>query len=471
MPSRRSFPQELKRIGGWISLAILLAAIVLILVYRPDLAAEAAAGLTAHNLCAAAFTSGLSPDVAFQESVVPMTSGWARFIRYRIDHPRRSVTASFAGLIHATARFTQGYGCRLEYSENLPSPPPRSFSPANTADAFAPATVVTTTDPTIAAAIDRVFSENSKEPTKNVKAVVVVKDDHLIAERYAPGYSIKTPLLSYSVAKSFTNALLGILVREGRLRVDQPVGAPEWVGQSDPRGQITVELLLQMRSGLNAAGAGTGFDPVSRMLFTQSDMAGFAAQHDLKVLPGTKWEYTDANTLILDRLLGDTVGGGAAGMREFAERELFTPLHMSDVTMEFDGRGVFVGSNYVYAPARAFARFGELFMNDGVTPDGRRILPQGWVSWSRRSILGEPYGAGFWTNDGPSEEAAWYVQLGFPKDGFFARGIQGQCIYIVPSEHIVVARFGYSLPDPSGMQEEDDLALINSVIHVTHRSQ
>jgi CubicO group peptidase (beta-lactamase class C family) len=331
--------------------------------------------------------------------------------------------------------------------------------------------VVAASDPTIAAAIDRVFSEHPKEPFKDVKAVVVVKDDHLIAERYAPGYTIKTPLLGYSVAKSFTNALLGILVREGRLRVDQPVGAPEWAGQNDPRGRITVEQLLQMRSGLSAAETGTGFDPVPRMLFTQSDMAGFAAQYDLKVTPGREWEYTSANTLILDRLLGDTAGGGAAGMREFAERELFAPLHMSDVTMEFDGKGVFVGSMYVYAPARAFARFGQLFMNDGVTPNGRRILPPGWVLWSRQSVLGEPYGAGFWTNDGPSEEAAWYVKLGFPKDGFFARGIQGQNIYIVPSEQVVVARFGFSLPDRSGMQEEDDLALIDTVIHVTHRPQ
>jgi CubicO group peptidase (beta-lactamase class C family) len=471
MSSRRSFRQKLKRIGGWISFAILLVAILLVLVFRPDRAAKAGAGLAAHNLCGAAFTSGLDPDAAFRESVIPLTGGWARFIRYRIDHPGRSVTASFAGVVHATAYFTEGYGCRLEYPENLPAPPPRSFSPAATADTFVPATVVVTTDPTIAAAIDRVFSEHPKEPTKNVKAVVVVKDDHLIAERYAPGYTIKTPLLSYSVAKSFTNALLGILVREGRLRVDQPVGAPEWAGQSDPRRRITVEHLLQMRSGLNAAETGTGFDPASQMLLTQSDMAGFAAQQELKVTPGTKWEYTSANTLILDRLLGDTVGGGAVGMREFAERELFTPLHMSDVTMEFDGRGVFVGSTYVYAPARAFARFGELFMQDGVSPDGRRILPQGWVSWSRHSTLGEQYGAGFWTNDGPSEGAVWYVKLGFPKDGFYASGIQGQSIYIVPSEHIVVARFGCSLPDRSGMQEEDDLALIDTVIHVTHRSQ
>lgn len=460
-----------KRIGRCIGFAIFLAAIVLIILYRPDRVAKAAAGLTAHNLCAAVFIAGLNPDATFRELVQPMIPRLGRFIGYRVDRSGSSVTASFAEVVHATARFTTGYGCRLEHPEDLPSPSPRPLSAMSMPDAFAPPTIVATTDPTITTAIDRVFSERPEEPIKDVKAIVVVKNDHVIAERYAPGYGISTPLLSYSVAKSFTNAILGILVREGRLRVDQPVGAPEWAAQGDPRSRITVEQLLQMRSGLDAEETGTGFDPSSQMLMNQSDMAGFAARHGLKAPPGTHWEYTSCNTLILDRLLGNTVGGGAAGMREFAERELFTPLRMTDVTMEFDGRGVFVGSSFVYAPARAFARFGELYLNDGVAPDGHRILPEGWVAWSRRSVLGAEYGAGFWTNDGPNEYAAWRVAHGFPKDGFFPAGTMGQHIFIVPSERVVVARFGYSRDDPSGMQDEDDLALIDAVIRATHRSR
>jgi CubicO group peptidase (beta-lactamase class C family) len=132
-----------------------------------------------------------------------------------------------------------------------------------------------------------------------------------------------------------------------------------------------------MRSGLDAAETGNGFDPVSQMEFTQDDMAGFAARHRLKRPPGGAWEYTSANTLILDRLIGRTVGGGAAGLSDFAARELFSPLHMSGVTIEFDGTGVFVGSPYVYASARDYARFGQLYLNDGVAPDGARILPEG----------------------------------------------------------------------------------------------
>jgi CubicO group peptidase (beta-lactamase class C family) len=116
---------------------------------------------------------------------------------------------------------------------------------------------------------------------------------------------------------------------------------------------------------------------------------------------------------------------------------------MPNVTMEFDGAGAFVGSTWVYAPARAFARFGQLYVMDGIAPDGRRVLPEGWVAWSRRSTLGTSYGAGFWTNDGPSRLAANRVAGGFPKDGFFASGNLGQRIYIVPSQKLVVVRFGY----------------------------
>jgi CubicO group peptidase (beta-lactamase class C family) len=460
-----------KRISRWIGFAILLAAIVLIIVYRPDRVAKAAAGLTAHNLCAATFTAGLDPDATFRELVQPMIPRMGRLIWYRVDRPGSSVTASFAGAAHATARFTTGYGCRLEYPEDLPPPRPRPLSPRFLLDNFAPPTTVAPTDPTIASAMDRVFSERPDEPIKDVKALVVVKNGHVIAERYSPGFGIDTPLLSYSVAKSFTNALLGILVRQGRLRVDQPAGAPEWAKPDDPRGRITIEELLQMRSGLDAEETGTGFDPAAQMLFNQSDMAGFAARHRLKAPPGTHWEYTSINILILDRLLGNTVGGGAPGMREFAERELFNPLNMTNITMEFDGRGVFVGSSYVYAPARAFARFGDLYVNDGIAPDGHRILPEGWVAWSRSSVLGAAYGAGFRTNDGPNEFAAWRVEQGFPKDGFYADGYLGQRIYIVPSEHIAVARFGYSRADTTGMQEEDDYALIATVIRATHGAQ
>ncbi|MGF7179097.1 serine hydrolase domain-containing protein [Tunturiibacter psychrotolerans] len=447
-----------------ITATLLLALVVLIIVFRPDRAARAAVGLTAHSLCSAVFVEKADPDATFREMIRPMVGPkMVGLIGYQVDRANFSVSVSFGGLIHATAHDTPGYGCRVEYPANLPlSGLPQTSEAASTSSGFDSDALVVGSDPAIRIAINRIFAEEPGQPTKDVKAVVVVKDGQIIAEHYAPGVGVETPLLSYSVAKSLTNALLGVLVHQDRLHVDQPVGALEWSDPGDARRKITIEDLIRMRSGLNAAEAGNGFDPVSQMEFCQSDMAGFAAKHRLKKPPGAEWEYTSANTLILDRLLGQVVGGGAAGMRTFADQELFNPLHMSGVTMEFDGRGVFVGSSYMYAPARAYARFGQLYLDDGVTPEGRRILPEGWVAWSSRSTLGAPYGAGFWTNDGSSSTAAWRVEHGFPKDGFFASGILGQRIYIVPSKHVVVARFGYSRPPDFGIA--DDIALIKVAV-------
>jgi CubicO group peptidase (beta-lactamase class C family) len=455
--------QVTKRLVKFSVASLAITAFTLFLIFRPDLAARSATGLTAHNLCSAIFVSGLDADATFRELVRPMIgAGVASLIRYRVDTSGNMVTASLVGAFNSTARATPGYGCRLEFSDNLPISA-RELQPAVPASGgFAPSTPVLAASSAIAAAIDRVFAERADQPIKDVKAVVVVKNGEVIAERYAPGFGVETPLLGYSVSKSFTNALLGVLVREGRLNTSQAVGAPEWSTKGDPRSAITIENLLRMESGIDAAETGTGFDPVTRMELTQSDMAAFAARHGLKQAPGTAWEYTSANTLILDRLLGNIVGGGAAGMRDFAERELFLPMQMRGVTMEFDGAGDFVGSSYVYAPARSYARLGILYLKDGIAPNGERILPAGWVAWSAQSRLGAPYGAGFWTNDGLSPDARWRIAHGFPKDGFFASGNLGQRIYIVPSKGLVVARFGYSRPPNFGI--EDDVALIDAVI-------
>jgi CubicO group peptidase (beta-lactamase class C family) len=452
-----------KRIGWWTGAVMLLGLAVSAAVFRPDRAMQAGAGLTAHNLCSAVFVAGLPADDTYREMVLPMLGRIAgSLVSYQVDRHDRSVEASFIGIRKARARFTPGYGCRLDYPENVPAPAPLAAK-APVDDDFAPRYPVTSTDPVIAAAIERVFREDPEQPVKHVKAVVIVKDGHVVAERYAPGFGIDTPVLSWSVAKSFTNALLGILVGQGRLRVDQPLAAPEWTGAGDdPRLRVTIEDLMRMQSGLDVEESESGFSPVARMEFTLADMAGFAARHPLKDPPGKVWEYTSADTLLLSRLLGQTVGGGATGMRDFAEKELFAPLHMASPTMEFDGAGTFLGSSYVHASARDYARLGQLYVNDGIAPDGRRILPEGWVAWSRHSALGAPYGAGFWTNDGPSRVAAVRVANGFPKDGFYASGILGERIYIVPSERLVIVRLGYSRPPDFGIQ--DDIALISAAI-------
>lgn len=430
-------------------------------VFRPDQALRVAAGVAAHHVCSMTFVGGQDPTTTFRQLVVPMIGKvGSSLLTPRVLRDRRRVEVDGPFRLLAAADFTPGYGCRLDLPGNRPlTADVTRHAPRH--DSFALDAIVKP-DGGLATAMDRVFAERDGEPLKQVKAVVVVKDGKVVAERYAAGVDERSPLVSFSVAKSFTNAFLGMLAMRGRLDVTAPLDAPEWRGQGDPRAVITVENLMRMSSGLAAEEAESAFSPVAKMEFLHADMAGFAAAQPAKEAPGTRFEYTSADTVLLDRMLGERIGGGPAGLRDFARRELFDRLGMGDVTMEFDGQGTFVGSTYVYATARDYARLGQLYLDDGVAPDGTRLLPQGWVAWSRRSTLGAPYGAGFWTNDGPSDVAKVRVDGGFPKDGFFASGVMGQRIYVIPSQRLVVVRFGYSAPPSYGI--EDDIGLIAAAI-------
>ncbi|KJV28121.1 hypothetical protein VI08_16985 [Luteibacter yeojuensis] len=429
---------------------------------RPDQALRVAAGVAAHHVCSMVFVGQQDPEAIFRELVRPMIgSAGAALLSVHVDRPARRVAVDGLVSTLATASYTPGYGCRLDLPGNVAFTAAPAVTPA-VDDGFAPPKAVVTDKPAVAMALDRVFDERPGDAPKAVKAVVIVKDGKVVAERYAPGYGIHSPLISFSVAKSFTNALLGLLVHDGKLDATRLLDPPEWRTPGDPRAAITIEDLMRMQSGLAAEEAESAFSPVAKMEFLNADMAGFAAAQPAKKAPGKTFEYTSADTVLLSRLVGETVGGGAAGLRAFTRQRLFAPLHMGDVTMEFDGKGTFIGSTYVYTSARDYARFGLLYLNDGKAPDGTRVLPEGWARWSRTSMLGAPYGAGFWTNDGPSDVARMRVQGGFPKDGYFASGTMGQRIYIVPSAHLVITRFGYSAPPAYGI--EDDVGLIKAAI-------
>src|ERR1700704_3466676 len=176
-------------------------------------------------------------------------------------------------------------------------------------------------------------------------------------------------------------------------------------------------------------------------------MAGFAAKAAIIAPPGTRWAYSSPSTQILARIIRDIVGGPEQTLA-FAWRELFNPLGMRDVTLEFDATGTLHGTSYMLASARDWARFGLLYLNDGMI-GGRRILHEDWVDFSAAATLGTDYGAGFWTNRSEHEYAKGRVRLGIPGDAFFASGDLGQRIVIMPTQRPVVVRLGDSV-DPTG---------------------
>jgi CubicO group peptidase (beta-lactamase class C family) len=226
-------------------------------------------------------------------------------------------------------------------------------------------------DPALARALDQAFAPEEGDAARFTRAIVVVHDGRVIAERYAPGIGVDTPLLSHSIAKSVMNALIGILVREGKLSLDRTLAPPAWAER------VNVDQLLRMTSGLPLdEGAGPGL--AQQMWFIEPDDGAFAEGTQLAAEPGRQWAYGNLGYAVLSRLLRDAAGGTPQPVAEFAWTELFGPLGMARATMEFDGTGSPMGSNVFFASARDWARFGLLYLNDGVA-NGRRILPEGWV--------------------------------------------------------------------------------------------
>jgi CubicO group peptidase (beta-lactamase class C family) len=283
-------------------------------------------------------------------------------------------------------------------------------------------------------------------PLHQTYAVVVVCQGRLVLERYEgllpqwdkPGKPVTrdTPLLSWSMAKSMLHAVVGVLVAEGRLVLDEPAPVAGWRAPGDPRQAITLQHLLEMRDGLDFKEdyEDAATSDVMQMLFGggQADMAAFAADRRLAARPGSRFNYSSGTSNLISGIVAREVGSGGPYRRFLADR-LFGPLGMATATARFDDAGTWVASSYAYATARDFARFGLLYLRDGIWED-RRLLPEGWVDHGRRPRSVDPengdlYGSHWWTGDEP--------------DGaFWAAGHEGQFIDVSPARDLVLVRMG-----------------------------
>ena len=374
------------------------------------------------------------------------------------------------GSSHAVYR-GDGLGCYLDHGRVATDIrlPPMDVKPL--LPEIAGPSVVAPQSPQLAEALDRAFAEPDRSTPRNTRAIVVMKDGRVIAERYADGIGIDTPLLGFSATKSVMSALSGILVRKGALKLNDPVPIAAWQGPGDARSEITLDHLLRHTAGLAlgsslSASLASALEPVNRMKFMEPDMAAYAESMPLATAPGTAWNYHDGNTVILAHVIRQATGGSAAGLMRFARQELFGPLGMRQATLEFDAAGNAEGSSQMLASARDWARFGQLYLDDGVV-GGRRILPEGWVTYSATPTPAAwvGMGAGFWTNRGDSFGATYRSERGMPRDAIFAKGSIGQYVVIVPSEKLVIVRLGRS---PNWPPEADGVfQLVTDVIAAT----
>src|SRR5262245_13720905 len=417
--------------------------------------AQIATGYISHVVCSYVFVSGLDPARVNAEDIAgnPVFNGFHWALRHVVHRDRRQVTASAFGLFESRAIYRDGVGCLNLNGRSAVAAPTRADIEADgpitvLLPEIAGLSLVKTTDVGLEQAIAKAFAEPAGKIEKRTHAVVVVHDGRVVAERYADGFGIDTPVHGWSATKSVNNALLGILVRQGKLSMKEPAPVAVWQAPTDPRRAITPDQMLRMESGLDLGDSltatwSTAWDTSARMAFNELDMAGFAEGAALKTPPGTAWRYANGNPAILARIIRDRVGGHAADVLRFARRELFGPLGIRHATLELDATGTPIAGAFLFMTPREWARFGVLFLEDGVV-GGQRILPEGWVRYSTtptpNAFVG--YGAGWWINDGDSRGARFRRSLGMPSDAFMAMGIYGQTVVVVPSEQLVIARFG-----------------------------
>ena len=442
-----------KRIVVAVAALVLAALTGLGVHFRPDRAIRVATGAVAHIVCSKTFVSGLDPQTVFAETLErPGFRRLRQVMNFQIDRKAATVDASTLGLFRSHAAFHEGFGCveHLGGKEpyllkndvealKVPKTPP--LLPE-----IAGPDVVEPTDPALKSALDHAFEEPAEPPFRRTRAVVVVRDGKVIAERYAPGIGVDTQLSGFSMTKSMVNALIGVLTQQGLTSPSLPAPIPEWRGSSDPRREIEVEHLMRMTSGLDLDETNSGFDPSTRM-YLYRNMSAFAVNTRMIAPIGTRFHYSSATTQILARIVRDLTGGPEQSLA-FAWRELFNPLGMRNVTLEFDGSGTLQGANYMLASARDWAKLGLLYLNDGVV-GGKKILHPDWVDFCAAATLDSDYAAGFYTNRSEHPDAKGRVALGFPRDSFFASGLLGQRIVIMPSQRMVVVRLGDSF-DPTG---------------------
>lgn len=310
----------------------------------------------------------------------------------------------------------------------------------------------------VARAADALFAPTTPHPLGACSlALVVMQSGDVVFERYGvqpdtvfgPGAAVTadTTLISWSMAKSITHAAVGILVGEGRLDPAAPAPVPAWKGTD--KEAITLQQLLEMRSGLHFVEdyVDGSVSHVIEMLFGdgKDDMAGFAASLPLAHEPGTVWNYSSGTTNIIARIVGDAVGGGREGMESFLRDRLFHPAGMFSAIPKFDTAGTFVGSSFVYATARDFARFGELYRNDGVAADGTRVLPAGWRDHARTFSAHDP--------DGQFDYGAqWWLWPDHP-GSMGCHGYEGQFTVVLPDRELVVVHLGKYPADVPGVVE------------------
>jgi len=309
----------------------------------------------------------------------------------------------------------------------------------------------------LARQVDDVFAKDSD--FGETRALLVMANGKIAAERYGEGYDASTPMVSWSMAKTITAVMIGMLVADGRLRLDESAPVALWQRPGDPRGEITLRQLLQMRSGLRHTEAG---DPPYessevRMLFLdgRDDMAKWAEEQPLEAEPGAMFEYSSNTTVILADIAARTLTQSddpnvrAKVIRDYLQARLFGPLDMASMVAEFDAAGTLIGGSLIHGSARDWAKLGEFLRLGGKAPGGEQLVPKRWIDQMvTPSPRAEHYGYQIWLNRERPESQREYPHPLFPdrapQSVFSLIGHMGQYVIASPEQRVTLVRLGHS---------------------------
>lgn len=410
---------------------LIIGLTALVITYFPML--SIATGYTAKKVCTCTFLSKRDKqEIVRNDLYFSILSN----VDVDIDIPKNIVTTSIFGLAPQTAVFRKGIGCILldgadDYHVKFNA---NELLDAKVDTFFKQKYITAGTDQNkLQQAIDHAFDPDNQLIEKRTSAVLVIHKDTLIAEKYAPPFNAAMAQLGWSMTKSLMNAFAGILQQQGKLKLDQNNLFKAW--SNDERRDISIKNLLQMNSGLEWEEDYTTSSDATQMLYNAEDVSAIPIRKKINTKRGESWYYSSGTSNILSKyyrnLLGDSI------YRTFLNTHLFAPLGMNSALIETDETGTFIGSSYGYATPRDWAKFGLLYLHDGVW-NGKRLLPEGWTTFTGSEAAGSggKYGAHFWLN----KNGVQYPDA--PHDMLIADGYQGQFVFVIPSHDAVIVRMG-----------------------------
>lgn len=393
-------------------------------------------GYAAKNLASGLFLADRTQSELENED---LNFSLVKFAHSTVDFENKIVYSDFYGFGKQKAIYREGLGVYLEEKGKYPNaanqghlivPAPASFDTTywpkgqkirnNLSSVF--------NVEALNKAIDNAFE------TGNTRSIIIAYDTLAFVEQYAEGFSKDSRILGWSISKSIANTMIGVLDKDGYIDIDKPATLLEW--QDDERKNITVRHLLNMTSGLEWDEDYGDISPATIMLYEKSNHAQYAIEQKAVDTPGSVFKYSSGSSNILTELVKRTINYNPAYW-QFPYQEIFHKISMYNTVMEADASGNFVGSSYTYATTRDWARFGLLYLNQGIWFGDTIVTPE-WVEFTKTAAPNSngDYGSQFWLNLSGRELPD------APKDIFYADGYQGQRIYIVPSKKLVIVRMG-----------------------------